>query len=455
MTSRMRREDGWILASSISILAMMLIMSMAAVAIVDNGTTRSREQRERESGLNLTEGVLFAQGFMLARSWPGNAVDAVPATCSEAGVLAGCPTPSNLAAAQGGANFSNVDQTADVTWITQVRDNGPPLDESYVTSAADLPQDYTRVIDGQTITTTCAAPCTWDHNGDRQMWVQARSVVRGKPRNLVALMKLETLRESTPESAIIAGGINLSNGGQQTLVSAAGSSVIVRCESNNGQLNNNCWNENRSRPNQIVPKPTAGDPGNLMNEFQLERMKARAEADGKYFATCPPDNADLSGQVVWVENCSMLKVTASTITERPCVPDLGDWPTAAGNGLHESCINSVDEPGILIMHCGRMELGGNTTYIGLVYAVNNSDGTCPAPFAGQIGGPCTSANNIVVETRGGFGVLGAIVVDGPGCLRVGSNGVNVAYDANIFAAIASYGTVGLVQNTWRELPPNG
>ena len=37
-------------------------------------------------------------------------------------------------------------------------------------------------------------------------------------------------------------------------------------------------------------------------------------------------------------------------------------------------------------------------------------------------------------------------------MQIGSNSLNMKYDSNVFSGISSYGTVGLVQNTWRELP---
>ena len=461
MTARLRREDGWILASSITILAIMLMLALAAVALVDMGTKRSRQQRERESALNLSEGVLFSQGFILARQWPGTVARSIPRQCTQTTIATGCPVPSNIAAPQGGSNFGNVDQVdPTLTWITRVRDNGPPLDQSFVSADADKPQTWTRTVDGQNVTTTCgdsATPCTWDANGDRAMWVQARTVVRGRPRNLVALMKIETLREATPQSAIIAGGLNAQNSGQQTIVTAQGSQVVVRCSG--GQISTQCVSTDKKRPNQIRPAPVAGNPGNLMNDAQLERMKLRAQADGHYYDTCPPSNTDFRGQVVWIEGNCTLQITASSPTEKPCVPSLPSFSTAAGNELNSSCINSYDEPGILISHCGHLDLGGNTTFVGLVYAVNNSDGTCASPAGGaQFGGRCDVAKNspnYVVTVGGGFGVLGAIVIDGPGCLWAGANGINLAFDPNVFTTISSYGTVGLVQNTWRELPPNG
>jgi hypothetical protein len=44
-----------------------------------------------------------------------------------------------------------------------------------------------------------------------------------------------------------------------------------------------------------------------------------------------------------------------------------------------------------------------------------------------------------------------VAVDGPACLKLGSNGMQVGYDKSVFGSTDSYGTVGLVQNTWREL----
>ena len=38
-------------------------------------------------------------------------------------------------------------------------------------------------------------------------------------------------------------------------------------------------------------------------------------------------------------------------------------------------------------------------------------------------------------------------------MKLGSNGMQFKYDPNVFAAAKSYGTIGLVQNSWRELPP--
>ena len=52
-------------------------------------------------------------------------------------------------------------------------------------------------------------------------------------------------------------------------------------------------------------------------------------------------------------------------------------------------------------------------------------------------------------------VFGGIAIDGAGRLVAGQasgNRATFTYVANAFNALATYGTTGLVQNTWRELP---
>ena len=83
---------------------------------------------------------------------------------------------SNLAGASG-SNFSNVDQLNSSSWITKVRDNGGALNSAYDPLQADAAQTTTGVG-------TCPlTPCTYDFNKDNELWVQAQSTVRGKPRN--------------------------------------------------------------------------------------------------------------------------------------------------------------------------------------------------------------------------------------------------------------------------------
>jgi hypothetical protein len=149
--------------------------------------------------------------------------------------------------------------------------------------------------------------------------------------------------------------------------------------------------------------------------------------------------------------------TSLDASGQQCVPPAK--PGGGGTGLQAPCTNLLSRPGMLIWHCGRMNFRGNWTFVGVIYAANNSDGTCPAGYPTFDGGGKCGSNNPssatnVVSISGGFGIWGALAIDGPGCLYAGNNGLQVQFDPNVFNAVASYGTVGLVQNTWRELAPS-
>lgn len=455
---RLGDERGWVLVSATVLTLLMLSIGLAAAGLIDNEQRRTREQRERESALNLDEGVLYAQSLVMANAWP-SAPDIDPLTgepgyypvkCTSSGAAdKRCPNPNTLAAANSStpsaAAFSNVDQLKNVTWYTKVRDDGDLLASSYNPADADKPQ-----------TTKCfaSAPCTYDANGNHELWVQSLAFVHGKPRNVVARLRMETLTENIPKTAVVAGALQITNSGlhgggsnNTPIIDAADSQVIVRCADVTDET---CA---KFDTNQIKPStPESKDVAPLMTPEQLQRFKQRAVTDRKYFSGCPGKSDNLAGKVVWVEGCLTPPTLGNTLPTVSC-------PTAPA-GMSQSCINTEDNPGILIWHCGRADFQGGITFRGVLYMANNSDGTCDkALFPHQIGnGKCSTNPSVkddqdILNTNGGFGVWGAAAVDGPACLKLGSNGLQVRYDSRVFEASQSYGTVGLVQNTWRELDP--
>lgn len=450
MPKRASEEGGWILVTAISLMAVMLVVALASMAIVDTQQTRTREQRERESSLNVAEGALFAQGFQLARAWPGTQATAVLQDCSSAAPAATCPT-----ALQVQQNADNVDTRADTTWTTLIRDNGGNLSTEYQPAFVNAAQIGTNAAGAGY---TCPAPCRWDANGDLRLWVQSSAVVRGRPRSIVATLQLERIAESTPRAAVTAGGVNTVNNGSQVKIYAVGSSVVVRC----APATTGCVSDQGG----IQPAAVQGNPGNMMTPSQIERMKATAIARGTYYDGCanlPTIGGDLNlaGQVVFIECPGR---TTAKLATSPCTQPLPPKPTGGGNGLSEPCINSQVAPGLVIWRCGSLELSGNGngTYIGTMYFANSSDSPTTGACAGStpIGGAVPSCDgnkndpNHAFVSSGGFGVWGALAIDGNACLYAGSNGMQVQFDANAFNALASFGAVGLVQDTWRELAPN-
>jgi hypothetical protein len=457
---RLADEQGWVLVSATILTLLMLAIGLVAAGMIDNGTRRTREQRERESALNVDEGVLYAQSLVMQTAWPSSPNnDPVslkpqyyPSVCtSSSPVDRRCPNPESLVAANsstpGSAVFGNVDELADVTWSTKVRDNGGDLANAYDPTKADNAQP------GCTVPAGLASPtaCTYDANKDRELWVQSQAIVRGKPRNVVARLRLEQLAESIPQTAVVSGAVKITNAGNHggtPIIDATGSQVIVRCSD---PADPGCADYQAGQIKPGAPQSDALAP-NLMTPEQLQRFKQRAIIDGNYFTGCPGQNGegyDLSGKVVWVEGCTSPPNLTSKIPTTACGPNL---PT----GLDPDCVNSESNPGLLIWHCGMADMAGGWTYRGVLYVVNNSDGTCAASMPQRGNGKCSASPatdnaNDAITTNGGFGVWGVVAVDGPACLKLGSNGIQVSYDKRVFDASESYGTVGLVQNTWREL----
>jgi len=427
MTTRdIHGEDGWLLATSMVLLAIMLSIGLAAVAIVDNGQTRSREQRERETALNVSEGVLYSQTFTLARHWPGTAAAAsgIPASCSQTALADAnqqlyCPDPQALAAANAltpaaaaAANFTSTDARAGVTWVTRIRDNGGALADSFTTTAANTSQSGTHPKTGAY---TCTGPCRWDANGDRRMWVQARAVVRGRPRNLVALVRRELFPELFPRNAVTAGSFATSDQGNKTIIDANGSQVVVRCESSGSS----CTGYDAGK-NQVVPSSIVRDPStlNAMDASQLARFKRAAQSAGTYYTSCSP-SANLSGAVVFIDVS----------------------PTTHCTDENNKTYNSATSPGLTIMPRGTMEIKG--TFYGIIYLGNGQN--------------ASGAGSPVLTLAANSQVFGGVAVDGAGHLEVGQASgprATIDFEAYAFDALSTFGTTGLVQNTWRELPPN-
>jgi Tfp pilus assembly protein PilX len=442
--STMKDERGFAMVTAIVLMALMLGLGLAALQMTESNSSRTREQRVRESALQLGEGVLYAQSLVLTTKW-ANEEQPYPAQCTSGGAASDtCPSAATLAGSAD-ANFANVDQLNNSSWITKVRDNGGALRSSYDPLQADLAQTTT----GKG---TCPlTPCTFDFNEDNEVWVQAQSTVRGKPRNVVARLRLEEIVENVPQAGVTAGALSVTNSGSHggtPIIDATGSTVLVRCPSTDTET---CVN---AKNGQVVPAPESQTSApNLMTPQQLERFRQRAITDGRYYPGCPTrdpvtNKYDFSGKVVFIEGCLSPPNLTNQVQTVTCNPP---------SGMSNKCTNLDDEPGLVIWHCGRADMAGGYTHRGILYVANNSDGTCPAGLGARGDGQCVG-NSVdetrdVLTTNGGFAVWGALAVDGAGCMKIGSNGLQVRFDPNVFDAAQSYGTVGLVQNTWRELRP--
>ncbi len=391
-------DGGWVLMTSVILLSLMVTMAVTLLSIVDVQTGQSRQQRERETAFNLAEAGLNAQIFSLARDWPGrgNALTQYP-NCSAAVSSTRCPTQSQL---------TNLIPTADTTgaaWQTVVRDNGTAGSARFYSDAIVLGQP------------------AYDANGDGQLWVRSTATAQGKTRTIVALVRAESQEEDIPHGALISGRLDISNNGNKIMVdgSAGGGlpTVVVRCtpllgelvpclgQPMSGLLTSFLAGLSRQISPNVVSYGYAG--GAAMTADARARLKATAIADGTYFTSCP---ASLTGGVVYIETAAQCTYTGNSV------------------------FNSDADPGLVVMPTGSLYLGGTVEFHGVLYHANelNSSGD-------------------LVQTQGNARVFGGVLVDGPGTVVCGSSKLNIQLNPNAFRAVSSYGSAGVIQNTWREI----
>jgi hypothetical protein len=381
------------------LVAAMMMAGLATLSLSDSQSGHSRVERVRESSFNLTEGALGAQIFVLGRVGTGTVSNQFPTKCDKSSTSSLCPTAASLSKAYDQATQKDFDP-AQTGWETEVRDNNTA--SSYYDSSVD---DAAR----------------WDSNDDKQMWVKATSTVRDRTRTIVALIKVELRNIAFPQYAINGGWFETTNNGKKVIVDSSGSlGVSVRCGS--PPPSDGCLDYDPDK-GQLAPSGNFNlNSANItaITPDDLQALEDFAKSKGTYYTSCPTDP---NGAVVVVEsgNCSYNNSA----------------PAASGQS---KCCNSPTKPGVLIIKTGTLELGGNIEYYGLVYMPNLSN-----------------SSGIVVQTQGNAGIIGGVVVDGPGGISAGSNGAsgangaNVKYDPLIFQTVSAAGTAGVVQNTWREL----
>ncbi|MEA2409551.1 MAG: hypothetical protein QOC77_112 [Thermoleophilaceae bacterium] len=418
MRARLSEERGFALATTIMVLAIMIALGLATAAMVDNQSRLTGKERVQETTFNVGEAVLNAQALQLSQTWPGSTVAGAngpyPSQCVRNDANADCPDSPTVAAA-----FSGTDFTSSSTWTVSVRDNIGTAAQYYNRTALD--------------STSCAAatgtmtPCTWDSNSDGQMWVRAQSTVAGETRAVVALVKLDLVGEPFPQNTITSGKFKTTNSGNKVIVDTKGCAavgappggcksqraapVVVRCTTTPPPYTRSdpCLGFDQDK-GQISPPDSVstGFTGRVMPVNAVDDFRRRAKALGTYYASgCP---SGLTGTVIFIEN--------------------GDCSYTTGT------FNSVTGPGIVVVNTGTLNLGGNVTFFGVIYAANaqNSSGD-------------------VITLGGTATIQGAIGVEGQGGVLAGSSKLNIVYDPDATAALFGFGSTAEVsQNTFRELP---
>jgi Tfp pilus assembly protein PilX len=407
---RLREDEGWALMTAMILLVIMAGMALATFAYVDAQQTQSATGRKRETAFNLAEATLNAQIFALSRDWAGYGAAGNPyPTCTPASTSARCPSTATLTSL-----FASPDTASGATWTTEVHDNQDPTTAFYS-------DQTTRVEPG------------YDRNKDGKVWVRAQATARGKTRTLIALVGTQEQVEDLPHAALISGRLDISNNGHKVIVDAYGGTsvsglVAVRCTPAllettpcmghklgslvnvlNSTLSAALSDLTDLLSFQVSPNVTVTgyvSAPSLSTEARL-RLRARAIADGTYYATCPVGLP--AGDIVYIES--------------------GDCSYQAN-----ATINSASHPGVIIMGSGKLTLDGTIKYYGVIYNAN---------LSGSVGE--------AVHLGGDVEVHGGVLVDGQATTVAGSSHINIQLDDSAYNALKSYGSAGIIQNTFREI----
>jgi len=413
-------ERGSALVTALLVLVLFASFAFSTVAWVDTQQRESGRERVRESSFALAEGVLSNQIFLLGRQWPTSAALAYPAgpgglgTCTPASAVdPRCPDEQALE-----ATFRAVDYAAGLGWSTEIHDN------AVAGTAQDFYDDaVVRPLPG------------WDANADGYLWVRAQSTLRGRRRTLVALVRAEELTSALPAAVLVAGKLRVQSQNNRNKVyvePGVDKKIYLRCGTalgSSGCLEIADWtNLNGARAYPASPMPA-------LSAEAVERLRTSAKAADTWYPTCPTQDK-LAGDIVFIE-----------------VANCGRWDLS-GNGSTGGAWNAIGREGILVIGSGTVEFGGNSTYHGTIYHLNGSHTPSPAD----------DLSGYVVKTQGNTCLLGAVVIDGAGGLDIGASGGNggasratpcgdgnVAYSPSARTRFKSYGTAGIVQNSFREL----
>jgi Tfp pilus assembly protein PilX len=412
LRKRCNDEQGWALVTAIMLMTIMLGTILSVATYVDGQTKLGATTRKRETAFNMAEAAMNMQTYALSRDWPGagQILTQYP-VCTTSTSVSRCPNPTEM------SNLIASPDSTGATWQTQVRDNGGDSNSANFYSDA-----------------TVLSQPAYDANGDGRMWVRATATARGKSRTIVELVRVEEEALDLPHAAVVAGRFQSTNSGNKVVVdtssgTGANGFVGVRCTPSLGETTTSaCLDQPLgTAPTQTQAKwdalvqqqisPYAGHvqtgytSANAMSQATRDQLKARAIADGKYYATCPP--AWPTGTIVYIES--------------------GDC-TYSSNVT----INSATRPGLLLMNSGTLTLKGTGDYWGVIYCVN-----------------AQNSSGVVLSLQGSGTLHGGVFADGNGIVSAGgTNNINIQYNDFALSAVKGYGSAGLIQNTWREIKGN-
>lgn len=417
---RARNEEGFALVSAIVLLTVIMALGLGLLLFTDNQQKASAREQASEAAFNVAEAALNAQVGQLSRKWPLNETE-MPSSCvsGTSTETNDCPSPTDV----------KLDPNTGSTTCSGTDAWGSPLSNQWTT--------YVRRDIGESplFSSTAEQPePSYAASEGGALWVRSVGVVQCHPVTVVTLVTRLRVSLVVPEDAIAGNWFKVTNKGNKVIVNREGHAaqagpVSMRCEPPRSRASGTC--EEYEAPKEQVSPPIEEHPTTsttTLTASQLAVIKSEAQAHGTFYSLtspyhCPTSMNELEGGTlstgrapVYIEGCGALKIKA--------------------NGT----ANTESDPGFLVIADGTLELSGNSTYYGVIYAAN-----------------LQKSSEAVVKLQGGTVVVGGIIVDGAGGIEFGSSGqggnpANLVFDSLAIHNLTISAGAASTRNSFRILP---
>jgi type II secretory pathway pseudopilin PulG len=438
---RARNEEGFAVVAAVVLLTVIMGLGLGLLLFTDSQQKASTREQASEAAFNVAEAALNAQVGQLSRKWPFYKTEAeanaeMPRVCTSSTSTEAndCPSPTDL----------KVDPNTGSTACPGTDAWGSPLSNQWTTYVRrDLTEGSGESVRERSLfnsTEEHEQPSYAESEGGA-LWVRSVGVVQCHPVSVITLVTRLRVSLPVPVDAIAGNWFEVTNKGNKAIVNREGyasgpAPVSMRCEGHPSE--EECEKYDRSKE-QVSPTITE-DPKTsttTLTTSQLATVKSEAQAHGTFYSStspyhCPTSMSELEGvklstssrAPVYIEGCGALNIKANG--------------TANCEGLTATIKPSL--PGFLVIANGTLELSGNSTYCGVIYAAN-----------------LQKSSGAVVKLQGGTVVVGGIIVDGAGGIEFGSSGAggnpaNLVFDSLAFHNLTISAGAASTRNSFRILP---
>jgi Tfp pilus assembly protein PilX len=447
--TRARNEEGFAVVAAVVLLTVIMGLGLGLLLFTDSQQKASTRQQASEAAFNVAEAALNAQVGQLSREWPTQKsaeTNPLPASCTASTSTEktnDCPSSADLkldpntgsTTCPAGTDTSVFKTPLSNQWTTYVRQD--------LSEGSGESERESSLFNS---TTEYEKP-TYAKSEAGALWVRSVGVVQCHPVAVVTLVTRQRVTLNFPQYAIAGNWFKVTNKGKKVIVNRKGNAneageVSMRCESPPPE---GCEQYEGGSKEQVSP-PITGNPtssNTTLTPSQLATVKSEAQAHGTFYSStapyhCPTSMNELEGVAltkpsrapVYVEGCGSLTIKANGTAN--CEP-----PTPAASPP------KPESPGFLVIANGTLELGGNSTYCGVIYAANLN----PKPLSEEA----------IVKLQGGTVVVGGIIVDGAGGIEFGSSGqggnpANLVFDSLAIDNLTISAGAAATRNSFRILP---